>query len=240
MNDKDIIEKIKDWFDMYPPKYGGLEEWDNIRKENKVKYPIRYWISETLIPNTWWPISRRYKEMISYIRFGFFEKMHFIDTKLKPDYYDADTRLLHGMFSLLKDFVEIEKAWMEAIFNRDYKRPFWKLNDRFRNREYGIAYLDWEITLKDDPEEPNIPQAEAAQSIKDLYLWWVDIRPNRMDPYDLIPKEPLDKKAIYNIGNISDEKREAYKQINKLETDYYNEDTEMLKKLIDVRGSLWT
>jgi len=35
MKDKDIIKKIKDWFDMYPPEYAGLEEWDDIGVCNK-------------------------------------------------------------------------------------------------------------------------------------------------------------------------------------------------------------
>ena len=238
MKDKDIIKKIKDWFDMYPPEYAGLEEWDNIRKENKVKYPIRYWIDETLIPNTWWPISRTYDSIISYIRFGFFEKLYLIDTKLKPNYYDADTRLLHGMFALLVDFVEIEKAWMEAIFNRDYKRPFWKLNNRFRNREYGIAYLDWEITLINS--EYDDLQGINAKIIKELYLWWVDIRPARMDPYDLMDDLPKREGILSGLNKDDPERDKIYEKINYLERDYFLEDTKMMEKLISVRGSLWT
>lgn len=241
MKDKDIIKKFKNWFDMYPPPYAEMEEWDNIDKNNHSKYPIRYWLNETLIPNVWWPIERNYNNIVSYIRFGFFEKMHFINTGLKPDYYDADTRLLHGMFSLLKDFVEVEKAWMEAVFNKDYKRPFWKLNNRFRNREFGIEYLNWEISLGDEHEEANKSQAGAAQIIKDLYLWWVDERPNRMDPYDLLPKEPVfNKELIRNIDKISPERKKIYKEIHKLEEQYYKEDTEMLIKLIKIRRNLWT
>lgn len=242
MEDKKIFKIIKDWFEMYPPGALDGQGWKDFDIKSEKEYPIRYWLNETLIPNMWWPITRRYNDIVSYIRFGYFEKMHFINTGLKADYYDSDTRLLHGMFSLLKDFVEVEKAWLEAIFNRDYKRPFWKLNNRFRNREFGIVYLDWEISLDNDTEEANKSQAEAAQIIKDLYLWWVDKRPVRMDPYDLLPDEPQDltKKAIYNIGNISEEKRKAYKEINKLEEEYYNEDTKMLIKLIEVRNSLWT
>lgn len=229
MEDKKIIKKFKDWFDMYPPEAAGLEEWDKIGEENKVKYPIRYWIAETLIPNCWWPITRTYDKIRSYIRFGFVEKLHLIDTKLSHDYHEVDTRLLHGMFSLLVDFVEIEKAWMEAICNEDYKRPWWKLNSRFKSREMGIKYLDWEITLIDS--ETDSGQGENAKIIKDLYLWWVDERPKRQDPYDLMDEwDDMSK----------EEKSDVCKQINEIETSEYDEDSEMLKKLIEVRGSLWT
>jgi len=237
MKNKSLTKKIKDWFDMYPPPAAEMGEWDKINAQNKIDYPIRYWIENTLIPNCWWPITRRWDKIISYIRFGIFEKHHLIDTKLPKDYQEVDTRLLHGMFSLLVDFVEVEKAWMEAIFNENYKRPWWKLDSRFREREMGLKYLDWEITLIND-EHSNL-QGENAKKIKELYLWWVDVRTARIDPYDLmddLPKKSLEAKIYDN----DPERDKVYDQINKLETDYFNEDTAMMEKLISVRGSLWT
>jgi len=228
---KKLLKKINHWFEMHPPEMAGLEEWDEIDKKNKIKYPIRHFLNDVLIPGIWWPIERFYGEIVSYIRFGFFEKLHLIDTKLPHNYQEVDTRLLHGMFSLLVDFVEVEKAWMETIFNKNYKRPWWKLNSRFRERELGIKYLDWEITLINN-EHDNI-QGENAKIIKDLYLWWVDERSKRKDPYVLMDLD--------NWDNISkEEKSSICKQISKIEQDEYDEDTEMLKKLIEVRGSLWT
>lgn len=243
------LKRFKNWLDMYPPEcatIGGLEE---LRKKNKIKYQIRYWITEVLIPNIWWPIERKYKAIVSYIRFGYFEKMHIIDTRLKPGYYDKDTLLLHGMFSLLKDFVEVEKAWMEAIFNENYKRPLWKLNSRFRSKELGIKYLDWEISLQHKEEdfpgekEVYISQSKSAQTIKDLYLWWTNIRSNRMDPYDLLRDCDYDNmlSGISGLSKpMSEEKKNIYKEINKLEQQYVNEDTKMLIKLVNVRQTLWT
>ncbi len=239
MNDKDIIKKIKDYMNMHPPAAAEMGEWDDIDKENKVKYPIRYWIENTLIANCWWPITRRYDSIISYIRFGFFEKLYLIDTKLPHNYQEVDTRLLYGMFALLVDFVEIEKAWMQAIFNENYKRPWWKLNSRFREREMGLKYLDWEITLIND-EHSNL-QGINAKIIKELYLWWVDMRPSRMDPYDLMDDLPKREGNLSEWINKKDPERDKiYKQINNLEKDYFNEDTKMMEKLISVRGSLWT
>jgi len=239
-----LYKKFKDWFEMFPPECADSNGWKDFDTECKENYPNRYWLNETLIPNVWWPVTRVYKSIVSYIRFGYFEKMHLIDTGLKPDYYDKDTLLLHGMFSLLKDFVEIEKGWMELICNNDYKRPWWKLNSRFRNREYGIKYLDWEITLDNDTDEGNKRQADAARDVKELYLWWVDIRPARMDPYDLMPDPDDDtnfKEWFYDLNKpMSDEKKKVYKEIDILEKKYDDEDTEMMKKLIKIRRSLWT
>jgi hypothetical protein len=228
MNDKDMIKKFKNWFEMYPPEFAEWDEWKDIDIANKQKYPIRHFLNEVLIPNTVWPITRAYDNAVSKIRFGFFEKHHLIDIKLSRDYHEVDTRMLHGMFSLLVDFVEIEKAWMEAICNKDYKRPWWKLNSRFRSREMGIKYLDWEITLIDTDDSS---QGEAARITKDLYEWWVDERPKRDDPYDLMDE----------WGDMSKEERSSVtNQINHIETLRYDEDSDMLKKLIDVRQSLWT
>jgi hypothetical protein len=239
MTDKEIIKKVKEWFDMYPPEYGSIEEWNIIDKINKLKYPKRYWIAETLIPNTWWPITRTYNKIVSYIRFGFFEKLHLIDTKLPHDYQEVDTRLLHGSFSLLVDFVEIEKAWMQAIFSENYKRPWWKLDSRFRDRELGLKYLDWEITLINS--EYSDLQGINAKIIKELYLWWVDSRPNRIEPYSIMEDIPEDSTGRKDwFGKKDPNRTETYKIIDKLETDYFNEDTLMLKKLVSIRASLWT
>lgn len=239
MTDSEIVKKIKRWFDMYPPEYGSMEEWNIIDKINKLKYPKRYWIAETLIPNIWWPIKRKWDAIITYIRFGFFEKHYLIDTKLSKDYHDCDTRLLHGMFSLLVDFVEIEKAWMQAILCEKYKRPWWKLVSRFRDRELGLKYLDWEITLINS--EYDDLQGINAKIIKELYLWWVDSRPNRIDPYSIMEDLPEGIKGFKDwFGKKDPDRTETYKIIDKLETDYINEDTLMLKRLVSVRGSLWT
>lgn len=224
-----MFKKFKDWFEMYPPEFSTAEEWDEIDRTNKRKYPIRCFINDVLIPNTIWPIKHLYDDVRSKIKFGLFERHHLINTKLSRDYHEVDTRMLYGTFSLLVDFVEIEKAWMELICNRDYKRRWWNLLGRFRDREMGLAYLDWEITLIGS--ETDSRQGKDAQIIKDLYLWWTEVRPKRMDPYDLM--DGWDDMS-------SEEKSSVSRQINNIETAEYKEDNEMLKKLIDVRDSLWT
>jgi len=234
------LKEFKQWFEMYPPEAADSKGWKEFDTHCKENFPIRYWITETLIPNVWWPIPRFFKNIRDQIRWRTFEKMHIIDTKLKPEYYDCDTVMLHGMFSLLVDFVEIEKAWMQAIFCEDYKKPWYPFK-RFRDKDLGIKYLDWEMTLIG--EDGNPPQAEAAKNIKELYLWWTIQRPARIDPYDLMDDEkifPKDEDLFDSMNNKSSTRTAIFKEINELEKQQDEEDTEMLVKLIKLRGSLWT
>jgi hypothetical protein len=94
-------------------------------------------------------------------------------------------------------------------------------------------------------------QALAAKEIKELYLWWTTVYPNRPDPYDAsgwtaaceasrianggklnwgVEKDPALKKA----------QNKAHKLLQKIEADYEKEDEAMLIRLIKIRQSLWT
>ncbi len=244
-----LYKKIKDYLEMYPPTCADSKGWKEFNLKCEKNYPIRYWLNEKLIPNIWWPITRFFSNIRYWIRFRFFEKMYIIKTDLKPDYYDSETRMLYGMFSLLKDFVEIEKAWMQAIFAEDYKKPWYPFK-RFRSKTKGLLYLDWEISLqyeKSDNKgiiEGHKRQSKAAQIVKDLYIWWVEIRPQRMDPYDLIPDDSSNKKVKNFLDDLTstipDELKKIYTKIDKIEKEYQEEDTAMLIKLIKNRESMWT
>ena len=234
------LKNINQWFTMYPPSCTDSKGWRSFDEQCKENFPIRYWLNETLIPNTWDVVIRFLKEIRNQIRYRFFEKLHIISTKLPYGYHDTDYRMLYGMFSLLVDFVEIELAWMQLISSKDYKRPWYHVK-RFRNKEFGIEYLNWEIELRDE----NKSQSESAEEIKKLYFWWMTIRPNRPDPYDLmdIPEFQSKGNKLYDwLDNDSNSirKKEIFEQITILENQYNDEDTEMLTRLIKLRGSLWT
>lgn len=127
------------------------------------------------------------ERLIDFIRYRTYDRYNIIKIhSLEPSYYDIDTRLLHGMFSLLVDYVEIEKANLERLFGDEglYDRPcfrkwyyriYRKIRKLFVNissRDLGLAYLDWEISNLD----PSFPanQRDYAKEVKELYLWWVD------------------------------------------------------------------
>jgi hypothetical protein len=178
-------------------------------------------------------------------------------------------RFLPCLFNELVDFVEIETAWSHIAWgNKEtrakYNPPFWASGwwrwRTWRCPQAGLDHLDWAMTLTNsdyvDPADPNYgkptTQAIRAREIKELYTWWKEVYPNRPDPYDasgwsahcdamrvkypggilssLNSKDPADCKA-------SDK---ASKLLQKIETAYEKQDTEMMIRLIKARDSLWT
>jgi len=171
-------------------------------------------------------------------------RYHVVDTKLKPRYYDKDTIILHSMFSILVDFVEIEKAWLNTWYNENkYKKlPWFKRKfGGFRSPEDGLAYLTWEIEQSNKVEF--LSQAEAAKEIFELYDWWKNIRPNRKDPLELACyDEHFDNNKDWPLSGkkLTDEQTKCLDDVNKYQEDQYNEDSEMLMRIIKTRNCMWT
>lgn len=246
-----------------------MEEWDEYHDANKTNSPFVYWFTEdflTLLQDVLMFPSDVVDEVRHYWVNRFVTKTHMINTKLKPgQWHETDTRMMHGMFQLLVDFVEIEKAQMNAWCSpKEVDRPWWyrfrvfRWSD-YRSRKDGIAYLDWEITL----DAPNVDeygtdhscpaQAASAAETKKLYLWWTEQRPARPDPFDasgytaslneLEIKYP-DSKGRMFFGKYSEE--DDKKLLNTMtEADnttqrYEDEDMEMMIRLVKIKSSLWT
>lgn len=122
---------------------------------------------------------------------------------LYPGYHDARERILYGSFATLMDHVEYDCAWLLQMESGRVGR---------RSREDGLSWLNSRISITD----PNYKVESAnSQIIKDLYLWWTDIRPARIPWYE-------------NENGIASE------EINDAE------DQEMLSKLVLVWIFLWT
>jgi hypothetical protein len=208
-----IKNKIKKYIYSNRPEMGTESEWNKWKKEAK-KNKIRWFLFETF--PLWfkatfiWSVER-VKDWFSYryIKDYRIIKAH----SLKPGYYDKDTLIVHGMFDLLVDFVEIEKAWMEWCFVELDKMSWWKRKiTRFKkSRELGFKHLDWEISLINPNsehfdkqsytenflkqygsleefkkhEDYKKTQSAIAQEIKDLYIWWKDIYQTRPDSIDV-------------------------------------------------------
>jgi len=202
--------------------------------ENYINFPI-YMLKTYLKDIERWIAHRTY------------DKYHVVKTDLKPGYYDIDTRILHSNFTLLVDFVEIEKASLQYFFASHERTKKFGSRVNFNNltkaqkRELGLQYLDWEINNTDEPFFPE-RQRESAKETKELYLWWTDVRPSRIDPYDKYEEE-LDKfsGSILNMDGKNKKKMMAlYKKIGKLEDQYEKEDETMLIRLMKNRKNLWT
>ena len=213
----------------------GWREWDVWHEDAKKKHPLRYYLAETGLKTLqdilYFPYDI-YHNVEVYVRNRWIDKTHTIKTGLKPgQYYEFDTKVLHGLFNELVDYVEVELAnTMKAYKDRDYK---------FKNgrcKQAGLDHLDWACSLKmgtdfnldlDDPDyDKPTKQAISSQKIKDLYLWWTEIRPLRLDPLDL-------------YDTIEHTKRETLKKIDEISEMYTDEDTSMLIHLISIREDIW-
>jgi len=241
----------KDW-----PKSASMDDWAIWHKEAK-KRKVAYWLSRTM------PSYFRVKGMQLYdfkmqfkYRLQKRHRYHLIDTGLGYGYHEIENRMLHGMFNMLKDFVEIEKAQLHYVsYNFDK-------NSKPSKREAGLLHLEWEIALTHDTDYSNhmgdpelagqpTDQALNAQKIKDLYLWWVDTRPQRIDPWDEEFKRRKENKEEVKLDfyemwgtNQTDEEKEARSKFldekQAIEDAYMKEDDEMLIELTKIRRSLWT
>jgi hypothetical protein len=171
----------------------------------------------------------------------FATRTHLLDTKLTPgQWHELDDRLLHGMMEAFVDFIEIEKASMQA-WSSDTHSPRWKKYIPWarpiRSPELGISHLIWEMTLVDEENNTPSKQALGAQEQWAIYNWWKNIRPLRPEILDItgyMTFRPSDSNADQNkLGQILD-------NIAQLEKDMEAEDQDMMIRLIKVRQQLWT
>ncbi len=226
------------------PGAATSEEWIAWEEKNIKTHPISYWVIETLFNNLQDVVNFPndvYRNFKHKFHNTFISKSHFITTNLKPgEWYDCDTKIREGLFTLLIDFVEQEKADVHryAYFNDDEPKS---------NREDGIAHLDWEIAL--DGESPQ--QAESAKEIKEIYIWLKDIRPNRPEPNDITGWSKHCDAKRKNGSSISllakektkegeDKVKKILNELRSLEQQYDDEDTEILIRIIKIRKHLWT
>jgi len=226
----------------------GWTEWDEWHINAAKKHPIRYWIVETgfkkLQDIVYYP-SDLYYSIKTYIKNRWIDKCHLVNTGLKPgQYYDFDTKVLHGLFYELVDYVEVELA-ASAKWSSKNKNKYKFVKGRCAKA--GLDHLNWASRLtygkdwckdKTDPDY-NLPTQQAidAKKIKELYIWWTVTRPKRKDPQDLSGYTKIDA----DPKSLNDKKlRNALSRLEKIEQKYDNEDTEKLIELIKLRHSIWT
>lgn len=250
-------------------KSGTAEEWSDWRKTMRAEHPLTHWFVEEALDNIqnflYWPYDV-VDAIRTYYHNRFVTKTHYAPTRLEPGvWHETDQRMMHSMFELLVDFVEIEKAhmqlWTAESKNQD---PWWhKIRlfrwKEFRSRELGLKHLEWEMTL----DQPNVDewgtdqscprQAIVARELQELYTWWKDVRPNRPDPMDVSgwsdycdsrrSEDPGDVFAALRADKTDEERtasRNIFDKMNEIEEAYDKEDEDMMIRLIRVRRSLWT
>jgi hypothetical protein len=259
------------------PESADSRGWREWKKLARATYPARYWLAEeglSYLQDVIYYIPSKINDVRYYLNNRFVIKTHCLvahPRDVKPGAYsELGMLMLPALFNGLVDFVEIRKAWMHVIwadkekckeygFHWYHRRPF-KWFSVWRSREAGLAYLDWEIGLKWDESSGLSPddkrfgqpthQSVAAQELKDLYLWWTEVYPNRPDPYQASGWSALcDKRREKNPDSIlieddtdteRTETNTTMDRLRDLEQQYDQEDEEMLIRLIKLRQNLWT
>ena len=218
------------------PGAATMEEWHKYKQDNK--HLFGYWLTDTVFDKVqdivYYPYDA-YRAFASYYNNRFVARPHLMESTVKPgEWCEFDTRLFDSAFNELTKFVEIEKAHMHRLSVTNYKsRGSWFRKTK-PNREEGMAYLDWEISLTDSPF-----QKETAIEIKELYIWWNDVRKTRMDPYDLLP-DPPERDDDSDWLLLTNTPTYKFDEVHKLQEQYDEEDTKMLIRLIKIRKGLWT
>ena len=251
------------------PKWGTGDEWKDWSVQAKANHPIRWWITEEgldHVQDAIYFIPKKISDVRYYINNRFITHSNALvahPRDIAPGtWYDVGDRFIFCLFNSLVDFVEIETAWMHVVWDEDARKKYktswlrrkgWR---GWRSREAGIAHLDWAAALTNsewmDPSDPlygqPTQQALQAKEIKELYLWWTDIRPTRPDIFDVSGwTDYCNNKRDRGIGLLETDPEENKEDVHKkltlihdLEALQEAEDTEMLIRLIKVRNGLWT
>lgn len=269
-----------DWLRGTPKLSAGTsEEWRDWKLNAKKQYPFRYWLAEQgldHLQNIVMFIPDKLYAVKYYVNNRWVTGTHTLTAHprdIRPgSWCDVGNRFLPCLFNELVDFVEVEQAWYNIAWDSEarkkYHAPFyahgWLRWRTWRSREAGLDALRWAAALVYDedsgvnPSHPDYgqptPQAKNAVECINLYLWWTQMRPNRLDPHDAsgwsdyVNSRLNDNKnddSVFGIWESNDavDKRHRTDMINvvdELEQRYDQEDEDMMIRLIKLRRFLWT
>lgn len=262
--------KFSDWVrGTAKPDAADAKGWEEWEMTAKTKHPIRYWIVEEALDSIqkviYWPLDKLYS-MKYYIVNRWVDQSHALVAHrkhIKPgEWRDLDYRILHCLFDELVDYVEIEKAYVNYRWSEEKQKgmKWWQVG-RWRTRtwrssEAGLQHLEWEASLTDEEwldddkkhEAKPTAQADAAREIITLYKWWTETYVNRPDAYDVSGwSAHCEEQRQRGIGFMEtdpledrDKTRAILDKVREIEKQQIDEDTEMLHRLINIRGHLWT
>jgi hypothetical protein len=268
--------KFADWVRGTPKLGAGTsEQWDEWDSKAKRYNPIRYWLAEEgldYVSNVVYFIPDTLHSIKYYINNRWVSRTHSLTAHakdIKPgNWCDVGNRFLPCLFNELVDFVEIELAWWQIVWDDEARKQFaapwyargWFRWRTWRNPECGLANLEWQRQLRWTEDEVGedfkglgelTPQAVKAQEILDLYTWWTKTYRNRPDPYEAsgwtaaceAQREANGGKLSWHTPKdpvIKKAQTKAHKLLQKIEADYEKEDEAMMIRLIKVRHGLWT
>lgn len=262
--------KFADWIrGTMKPQSATSKGWHEWKIEAQKNHPIRYWIAEEGLDYVqdfiFWPANKMHAVKY-WINNRYVTRTHAMTSNLKKgQWHEYEERLLHCMFDELVNFVEVEQAWFHIAWDEKarekYNAPWyswgWFRWRTWRCPEAGLDSLKWASTLTDaefldedkkDQAKPTF-QAIVAKEILELYDWWKNVRPKRLDVHEASGWTQIckDRRKKYPDfmweGESKAEKaatRKALKLSQKIEDSYHKEDEQMMIRLIKIRRGLWT
>lgn len=187
----------------------------------------------------------------------------------------VEIEMAHQVTWALDDKEDAEQRKKYGI--RWYHRNKWAslFATKWRSRTAAMDHFEWECNLKNDEsfygckpgemseeEKSKIEnfgeltkQALKAIEIRELYLWWVNVRPNRPDPMEASGyNKYFEIKKAHRSGNfdhldllidsgnteLNAMRRECSSKLHEIEEQYEKEDEEKLIQLMKLRRCLWT
>ena len=219
----------------------SAEDWNDFRKFHKKHNPFRYFINNDFESVFIWPWSMPLQRAKEWVQYRTTRRYHVVNTGMEPGYADLTEKLLHVNFNMLKDFVEKEKGSMWQYHEASSKY----------DKQPGVSYLIWEIGLDADNSINNQQSANALEQYE-LYNWWTNIRPFRVDSF-----ETPEHKAYWKLRDeiygsdcffcedkdtpeLKKAQKAAYELSDTLDKQYSKEDEDNLIRLMKIRQSLWT
>lgn len=190
----------------------------------------KWWHKLTIQPI--YAVGSRVRDAIRWVRYRVDpnHRYHLIHTRLSPGYYDIDTLMLNGMFSLLRRYVEEEHEGVEAL------------------EKWGHELTDEEDHfLKDANQRQANKELEAVA----LYRWWVDELPAmKRRQSELMGSlygggrsffvDAGDGLVEWKMKPFTESEKALHIELRGLEERIERDETEMLHRLVDIRGGLWT
>lgn len=191
--------------------------WEDWKEENKKKYPIRYFLSETF--TMWWrvKISMRIDHYWYWLVSHTVRRYHKLDlrqpfTDTEDDYkwgwVDECNQLVFANFNILCNYVNV-----------------------INNSNVNFNYSD--ESLKKLEAHGDKAQAEHLREVKVLYEYWTVHRKAKL-------KKRIELLRDWSKNKKNDHDQVRWNALKQIEKEIDAEEEEMLIRLIKIRKGLWT
>lgn len=129
-------------------------------------------------------VIRNIKKIRAWVANRTYDKFHVVHLGTKPGWSDSREMLLYANFAVLVHFVERELSAMEIGLRKHDPKKYGS-HKGVSKRELGLSYLKYWETIEDYPEgHTNEHTREFAKKVRELYVWWKDVYPNRVNQWD--------------------------------------------------------